>query len=583
MRMYLDRRLLAFSRQSGASLLGAVLLGASGGVATVAQMWLLAHIIAEVLLSGADIGRVRTSLAMLLVAIAARSVLGWAADVSAARAAATVKHRLRVTLFNHLMDLGPVATGCERTGELTTTLTDGVEALDPYIGRYLPQLALAAVIPLTVAAVVLSRDLLSGAVLLLTAPLIPLFMVLIGHLAEARARRQWLERSRLGAFFLDVIQGLTTLKVLGRSSEYIATIIRVSNAFRESSMAVLRVAFLSALVLELVATLSVAVVAVQIGLLLLAGRLTFAPAFLVLLLAPEVYLPLRRLGTNFHAGLAGVSAAARIFALLDRAPARPTPSAVHAMPQRPSLTLEDISFAYPSSGSAGADVRPALHHVNLRIAAGEKVAVVGPSGAGKSTLAHILLRLVEPDCGTLSADGVTSDTVSADIWRSRFAWVPQRAHLTADTIGANIRLARPDCGDEAVVGAARQALAENFIEELPNTYDTVLGERGATLSGGEAQRIALARAFLADRPILVLDEPAAGLDPRLQVRLDGVLAQLLADRSALIIAHRIPSVLAADRVVVLDQGRVIDQGSHEALLSRCALYRALVHASAGEA
>jgi len=583
MAMYLDRRLLAFSRRSGASLLGAVFLGALGGVATVAQMWLLAHIIAEVFLSGADIEQVRTSLAMLLVAITARVVFGWAADVSAARAAAAVKHRLRVTLFDHLMDLGPVATGCERTGEITTTLTDGVEAVDPYIGRYLPQLALAAVIPLTVAAVVLSRDLLSGAVLLLTAPLIPLFMVLIGHLADARARRQWLDQSRLGAFFLDVIQGLTTLKVLGRSSAYIATIRRVSNAFRDSSMAVLRVAFLSALVLELVATLSVAVVAVQIGLRLLAGRLEFEPAFLVLLLAPEVYLPLRRLGANFHAGLAGVSAAARIFALLDRAPAHPTRPAVHTMPQRPSLTLEDISFAYPSPDSAGADVRPALHHVNLRIAAGEKVAVVGPSGAGKSTLAHILLRLVEPDRGTLSADGVTSDTVSADIWRSRFAWVPQRAHLTADTISANIRLARPDCGDEEVARAARQALADNFIEELPTAYDTVLGERGATLSGGEAQRIALARAFLADRPILVLDEPAAGLDPRLQVRLDGVLARMLEDRTALIIAHRIPSVLAADRVVVLDQGRVIDQGSHEALLSRCALYRTLVHASAGEA
>lgn len=580
--MYLDRRLFAFARQSGASLLGAVLLGALGGVATVVQMWLLAHIIADVFLAGAGLEEVRTSLAMLLLAVAARAVFGWAAEVSAARAAAAVKHCLRVTLFNHLMDLGPVATEFERTGELAATLTDGVEALDPYIARYLPQLALAAVIPLTVAAVVLSRDLLSGVVLLLTAPLIPLFMVLIGRLADTRARRQWIERSRLGAFFLDVIQGLTTLKVLGRSSEYIAAVRRVSNAFRESSMAVLRVAFLSALVLELVATLSVAVVAVQIGLRLLAGRLEFEPAFLVLLLAPEVYLPLRRLGVHFHAGLSGVSAAARIFTLLDRAPVRPTPSEPHTMPQRPSLDLENISFAYPSSGSEEGNVRPALHQVNLHIAAGEKVALVGPSGAGKSTLARILLRLAEPDRGTLAANGVTSDKVAVEAWRSRIAWVPQRAHLFADTIEANIRLARPDGDDAEVARAARQALAEDFIEELPAAYETVLGERGATLSGGEVQRIALARAFMADRPIVVLDEPAANLDPRLQARLDRVLAHLLEDRSALIIAHRIPSVLVADRVVVLDQGRVIDQGSHEDLLGRCALYRTLVRAYAGK-
>ncbi len=579
--MYLDRRLLALARKPRAALAGVVVLGALSGTAAVVQMWLLAHIVAEVFLGGAGVEGVRRPLTALPMAIAARAFFAWAADVLAARAAAAVKHDLRVRLFDHLVNLGPVAAERERTGELATTLGEGVEALDAYIGRYLSQLALAAVIPLIVAAVVASRDLLSGVVLLLTAPLIPLFMFLIGRLADARAIRQWRERSRLAAVFLDIIQGLTTLKVLGRSSELVVTIRRVSEAFRESSMAVLRVAFLSALVLELVATLSVAVIAVEIGLRLLAGRVGFEQAFLVLLLAPEVYLPLRRLGTHFHDGLAGVAAAERIFALLTRPAPQLAPQPQREMPRRPALRLEQVSFAYPSSSAEATTSRPALHDVSLLIAAGEKVAVVGPSGAGKSTLARILLRLAEPDSGTLAADGVTSAEISPEVWRARFSWVPQRAHLFAGTIDANIRLGRADAADDEVVRAARWALADEFIEELPDGYHTVLGERGTTLSGGEAQRIALARAFLADTPVLVLDEPAAGLDPRLQTRLDGVLARLLEGRSALIIAHRVPTVLAADRVVVLDHGRVVDHGSHRALIARCELYRTLVHAYAG--
>ena len=579
--MYIDRRILSIARNHGSALLGAVSLGALGGVATVVQAWLLAHIISEIFLSGANREIVSTSLALLLFAIAVRSLLGWGADVFAAHAAAGVKHGLRTRVFAHLLDRGPVAVGSERTGELVTTLTEGIEALDAYVSRYLPQLALAALIPLTVAIVVLTRDLLSGIVLLLTAPLIPLFMVLIGNLADARAKRQWREMSRLSAFFLDVIQGLTTLKVLGRSREQVGAIRRVSETFRSSSMAVLRIAFLSALALELVATLSVAVVAVEIGLRLLSGRLAFEQALFVLLLAPEFYLPLRRLGAHFHAGLSGIAAAERVFTLLDAPPQQPPLRATQPMPRRPALAFEEASYAYPATGLRDSAPRSALHGVSLSIAPGEKVAVVGPSGAGKSTLARLLLRFAEPDRGSLTADGTPAAAISPDDWRQTIAWVPQRAHLFADTVGANIRLAHPEADDEEVAAAARQALADEFINDMPKGYDTQVGEGGATLSGGQAQRIALARAFLADAPVLVLDEPAADLDPRLQARLDRTLADLLEGRSALIIAHRIPTVLAADRVLVLDNGRVVDQGPHEELLDRCHLYQRLVHSFAG--
>jgi ATP-binding cassette subfamily C protein CydD len=564
------------------SLFAAVGFGALGGIAVVAQAWLLAHVIARVFLGGATRTQDATPLKLHLGTIACRALLSRAADAAAAHTAAGVKHELRDKVFARLLERGPLAAGRERTGELVTTLTEGIEALDAYIARYLPQLALAALIPLTVAVVVLTRDLLSGVVLLLTAPLIPIFMVLIGRLADVRSRRQWLAMSRLSASFLDTIQGLTTLKVLGRSRAQVATIRRASETFRFASMDVLRIAFLSALVLELVATLSVAVVAVEIALRLLHGRLDFEQAFFVLLLAPEFYLPLRRLGADFHAGLAGTTAAQRLFTLLE-APAPARPAIATPMPPTPSLELEEVSYAYPGESGRGSAARPALTSVNLLIEPGEKIAVVGPSGAGKSTLARIILRFVEPDSGRLMADDVPAKAIDPDDWRRAIAWVPQNPHLFADTVAANIRLGRPESDEKEVAAAARHALAEDFIAELPAGYDTSVGERGALLSGGQARRIALARAFLADAPLLILDEPTADLDPRLQAELDVALEDLLTGRSALIIAHRTPTVMAADRVVVLDSGRVVDVGPHDELLERCELYRQLVHSYGGGA
>lgn len=557
-----------------------MVFGWLGGIATVVQAWLLAHIIAEVFLAGADRAAVTSALGWLLAAIMLRSVLGWAADALAAHAAAGVKHEIRNRVFSRLIDRGPVVAGRERTGELVTLMTDGVESLDAYISQYLPQLALAAAIPVTVAAVVLSRDLLSGVVLVLTAPIIPVFMVLIGKMAAVRSESQWLAMARMSAFFLDTIQGLTTLKVLGRSRAQLDAVERVSRAFRTSSMEVLRIAFLSALVLELVATLSVAVVAVEIGLRLLAGRIVFEQAFFVLLLAPEFYLPLRRLGSAFHAGFAGVSAAARLFEILGEPGENPLMTAGCEMPDRPSLAFHGVSFAYP--GGDGPP-RPALSGVDLEIAAGETVALVGPTGAGKSTVASLLLRFIDPDSGRITADGIDAVEINPERWRRRLAWVPQLPHLFADTLEENIALAKTGISSDDVLSALQEAGAEDFVVTLPEGLATRVGERGAKLSGGQIRRVAVARAFLADAPVLILDEISEDLDPRLSAELDASLAELLANRSALVIAHRLPSVLAADRIVVMDEGRVIDQGSHDDLMSRCSLYCRLVHAAGGGA
>jgi len=575
--MNLDRRVLGTDTGHRAALAASVACGWLGGVVTVVQAWLLAHIIAEVFLAGADRAAVAPALGWLLAAIGVRALLGWLSDVAAARAAAGVKHELRCRVFGRLLERGPVAAGRERTGELVNLLTEGVEALDAYVGRYLPQLVLASAIPVTVAAIVLGRDLLSGVVLVLTAPLIPIFMVLIGRLADGRATRQWLDMARMSAVFLDTIQGMTTLKVLGRTRAGIEAVARAGETFRASSMAVLRIAFLSALALELVATLSVAVVAVEIGLRLMAGRMDFEPAFFVLLLAPEFYLPMRRLGAAFHDGMAGVNATARLFEILETADGEGR-VADAAMPDRPTLRLEQVSFAYPSENGKP---RPALNAVDLELGAGETLALVGPSGSGKSTVARMLLRFVEPDQGRVSADGVDADRIDPDEWRRSVALLPQDPYLFADSVEANVRLARPDASPEELEGAMELAHAREFVTALPEGAATRIGERGARLSGGQARRIAVARAALARTPVIVLDEPTGELDPRLRADLDESLGRLLAGRSALVIAHSLATARAADKFAVMESGAVIDQGCHEELLVRCPLYRSLVHAEGG--
>ncbi|HEX9616675.1 MAG TPA: thiol reductant ABC exporter subunit CydD [Anaerolineales bacterium] len=583
--MKLDRRLLALVRSSRLPFYLTLALGLAGGLLTVLQARVLSRVIARVFLDGQDASGVSALLGVLLAFILARAVCTWGAEVSANRLAGRIKTRLRARLFGHLQQLGPAflqqGSGEReaRTGELANTLTEGIEALDAYFSQYLPQLALAAMVPLTILAFVFPLDALSGLVLLLTAPLIPLFMVLIGDLADSLTKKQWSSLSRMSAHFLDMLQGLPTLKILGQSRAQIEVIAQVSDRFRQATLGVLRVAFLSALVLELAATLSTAVVAVEAGLRLLYGRLSFEQAFFVLLLAPEFYLPLRMLGTRFHAGMAGAAAAGRIFEILET----PLPEAVRARagkytppacpgPQ-PSIRFEDVQYTYAGD-------RQALHGVTFDLPAGQKVALVGASGAGKSTLASLLLRFIEPQRGRICADGIPLASLPPEAWRAYVAWVPQHPYLFCGTVAENIRLARPEAGLEEVVSAARRAEAHDFIRELPQGYDTCIGERGARLSGGQAQRIALARAFLKDAPILLLDEPTANLDLEHASQIHSAIERLQAGRSALIIAHRLSTIENADQIVVLSEGRVAETGSHRELLERGEQYKRLLRAGA---
>lgn len=580
--MYLDRRLVEVARTERTRLIVSMTASVAAAAATVGGAACLAAIVARVFLSGHDLDEVRVLLILLGVTALSRAVFTWLANVAAGGAAISVKADLRRRLAHRLTAAGPLILGRERTGELSTTMAEGIEAVDAYIRDYLPQIGRTAAIPALVAVFITFRDPISGLVLLLTAPVIPVFMVLIGRAAESMGRRRWGALSRMSARFLDAIQGLTTVKIFGRSREQAAAIARLTERFRVTTMEVLRVAFLSSLVLEMVATISTAVIAVEIGLRLLYGRMAFEPAFLILLLAPEFYLPFRRLGANFHAGMEGVAAADRLFGLL-RMPAAVATSGDRSreLEPVPHVRFEAISYTYAPADGGEEQATPALSGITLDLPPGRHLALVGPSGAGKSTIARLLLRFADPTGGRITAGAIDLREVPPDAWRTRLAWVPQRPHLFAATVADNIRLTRREAPMEAVRRAARAAHAAEFIEELPLGYDTPIGEGGLGLSGGQAQRLALARAFLKDAPILVLDEVTSQLDPELEARLMRATARLMEGRTVLIIAHRLATVRRADRIAVLREGRLVEHGTHRELLDLGGEYARLL--AAGEA
>lgn len=421
----------------------------------------------------------------------------------------------------------------------------GVDALDDYFARYLPQLGLAVVVPVAVLARVVTEDWVSAAIIVGTLPLIPVFMVLIGWATQSRMDRQWQLLSRLSGHFLDVVAGLPTLKVFGRAKAQAESIKRITGEYRQATMRTLRIAFISSFALELLATLSVALVAVTIGMRLVHGEMALYDGLVILVLAPEAYLPLRQVGAQYHAAAEGLAAAEGIFEVLETpAPAVGT-AVVPGGASAGALAFEGVTVRYP--GRSGDAVRD----VSFAVEPGETVALVGPSGAGKSTLLNVLLGFVRPAEGRVLAGGVDLADADLDQWRSRVAWVPQRPQLFAGTIAENVRLARPDADDAAVRQALTDAGALDFVGALPQGAQTVLGEDGAGLSAGQRQRLALARAFLADRPVLLLDEPTAALDGATEAEVVAAVRRLAVGRTVLLVVHRPALLGVADRVVRL--------------------------------
>ncbi|MGI5201253.1 thiol reductant ABC exporter subunit CydD [Spirillospora sp. CA-108201] len=524
-----ERRLLRLVPGRVMVLLG--VLAAGQGVLLVVQAELLVRAVA-----GLDAG----PLPWVAVVVAGRAVLAWAVALVAGRAAAGVKRGLRGALLER-------AAG--DAGARVTLLTRGLDAVDPFFSGYVPQVVAACAVPVVVLVRLVAADWASALVVAVTVPLVPVFGALVGMRTAELTGRQWGLLHRLGGHFRDVVAGLGTLRAFGRTGHQSVVVRELAGEHRRASVRALRVAFLSSLVLELVCALSVALVAVPVGLRLLGGEMALATGLLVLVLTPEVYLPLRALGQRFHASAEGVAAAREVFAVLDAPGVAGSGGRVVAGAGAPEIVLEEVTVRYPGAAEA------ALDRVSLRVGPGERVAVTGPSGAGKSTLLLVLAGLVSPDSGRVLVDGVDLARLEVEAWRARVGWVPQRPHLFAASVADNIRLGDPGAGMERVEEAARAAAAD-FVGGLPEGLGTVLGEGGAGLSAGQRQRLAIARAFLSGGPVMLLDEPTARLDLHSERVLVEAAVRLLAGRTAVLVAHRPALVGAADRVVRLEGGRV---------------------------
>lgn len=548
-----DRALIRSSRPARTHLITTVALGLVTAVLIVAQAALMADVINRVAFGGAGAGDVLGTVALLAAAAIARGLLAAGFETSGRLGAARAMSDLRARLVAHVLHDRPGDLAGERAGDLAATAVQGVDALEAYFARYLPQVVLACVVPVAILVVVLPVDAVAAAILAVTVPVIVGFMILIGKGAAAHTQARWATLSRLSAHFLDVVEGLVTLRANDRIRAQETTIARVGEDYRRETMGTLRIAFLSALVLELAAMIGTALVAATVGVQLVNGNIGFAAGLTVLLLAPELYLPIRQLGAQFHASADGVAAAERLFDVLDAPAAVQAPAVARPAPDPAvgGLRLDGVTFGHAGRGA------PVLDGVDLVIAPGETVALTGVSGAGKSTLAALALRLADPDAGAVRCDGVELRDVEPAAWRARCAWVPQRTTLFAGTVADNIALADPGASAERIRAAADRAGVLAVIDALPEGMDTAVGAGGRALSAGQAQRIALARAFLSGAPLVVLDEPTAHLDEETAAAVSVAIKALCADRTALLIAHRAALAALADRTVLLQDGHIV--------------------------
>lgn len=525
-----------------------VLMGIIQSVCIIVQALSLAHIVTTLFLQHQELATLHTSLFALVTAIVIRASATWFVDVSAQRASTLVKSDLRKAVFTKSMALGPMWMNSARAVETTTLLTRGIDALDIYFSKYLPSLLLALVAPLLLGVVVLGQDGLSATIIVLTIPLIPFFMILIGKLTNDRVQRQWNSLNRMSQHFADVISGLPTLRIFGQSKNQRDALIKNGNTYQDATMSVLRVSFLSALVLELIATLSVALIAVSIGVRLISGHIGLEAGLVILILAPDIYLPIRQVGMNFHAASDGLEAAARIFAILE------TESS--AEESNVGLTIDGIKSVNFHEVSIGYGETAVLSKVSFACTPGTITALVGPSGSGKSTILNALMKFLPVQSGAIEVGGVNVSTISASSLRSLISYLPQRPWVPGGTLEQAIRVSRPEASRDDIIHACTAAglVVDGSDTSLPLGIETLISAGGAGISAGQLRRIGIARTLLSDAQLVIMDEPTAALDMQTENTIVQTLQELRqSGKIVIVVAHR-PSVIAlADQAIDISQ------------------------------
>ena len=569
--MVLDKRLLSLAK--GTRRFMGVIVGLGWLIVTlnVLQIVFIGNAVDKAFAGETEMGAL---VVVFIEIILLRAVLNWASRIASHSAASRIKLQLRDRLYGHIAKLGPGYLSGERTGELVNTAVEGVELLEVYFGFYLPQLVLGLTIPLLLALYIAFVDPVSAGILLISVPLIPASLGIISSRFKKVSDRYWGTANKLSAQFLDSLQGLPTLKMFNQSKAQGDRIAVQTETLRKETMRLLAVNQVSLFFIDWVATLGTTVLASALAAWRFqAGALTVGSAIMMVLLSVELARPLILLGSFFHAGAAGIGAAKHIFKILELEPAvEEAKFPLKPTGVIPRIQFEHVSFAYDQGE------RAALHDVSFTINPGETVALVGPSGAGKSTIANLLFRFFDPQSGSIGLNGHDLPALSIDWLREQMSLAPQDTYLFYGTVADNLRLAKEKATQDDLEAAVRVANIHDFIAELPDGFNTLIGEQGLNLSGGQAQRLAIARAILKDAPIVVLDEATSHVDAENEMVIQEALERLTDDKTVLIIAHRLSTVRNADRILVMDKGRIVESGSHESLLSQNGIYARLVSA-----
>ena len=538
----------------------------------VGQAWFFGTLINNFIFLENTLADEMNTILYLTIAIIVRLLAHYIQEAVANRLGTAVKASFREHALEHMFKLG--VQHKERHGDVIHLLTDGLEQVDAYVARYIPQILYAIMIPLIMGIAIVDALPIIGIILVVTVPLIPFFMILIGKQADRLNKEQWERMSFLSGHFLDVLQGITTLKLFGRAKDQIKVIGRLSEEFKDSTLKVLRVAFLSALVLELVSTISTALIAVYLGLTLLDGEIAFFPAFFILLLAPEFYTPFRQLGAAFHTGMAGKTSILKYEDFMNREPSLPVGGTTRLDGSVEHIEIKDLTFTYENSDNG-------VRHITLEAKRNAPIMLVGESGAGKSTIAHIVGGFLQAPRGTVTVDGHDICDLNIDWWRQQITYVSQHPHIMKGTLREVLSFGM-DVSDKEILDACKEVQLLDVISRHADGLDAVIGEGGLGLSGGERQRVALARAFLRKGQVLILDEVTAHLDVKTESIISTAIQQLMKDKIVIIIGHRLQTMHWASKLYVLKQGNIIQQGSYEDLVAVDGYFKDLVASGLGQ-
>ena len=543
----LDPRLLKYAKTTRNYMAFATVNGIVTAVILITQAIVLGELLASVFIGGKQFVDVKGQLILLTVLVIIRAISAWFSDYISARSSAAAKSELRMAVLTRSAKLGPAWINSKRSSDLTNTATRGLDALDIYFSRYLPQLVLSAIIPLAVGVAILTQDILSAVIVALTVPLIPFFMALVGWVTQSKVDKQWHSMQALSGHFLDLVSGLPTLKAFNRSRFQATTIKAVGEDYRTSTMGVLRISFLSSLVLELIATLSVALVAVAIGLRLVNGTMQLREGLIVLLLVPEVYLPLRQVGANFHAVAEGLEAANHMFEILEHPLVEEGNDSKISCPEPKKITIANLTYTYPLAQ------KPALTNLSATFTEGSISVLTGVSGSGKSTALSALLKFFAPNSGSIHVDDLDLANIDTASWRKQAAYLPQNPWLPNGTVRDALLMAGNASDSYLMRICLRAGLDFSDQNQFPSGLDTIVST-STGLSAGQRRRIALARVFIRDSKVVILDEPTASVDGDTEeLVIKAVQEMSAAGKIVIAVAHRPAMISIADQVVQIPE------------------------------